>query len=472
MCIRPLCRSRSWRALWPVVAVVVVVVCSLVTAARAAEPPAWPQWRGPAGDGHAPAAHDLPVHWSETENITWKTPLPGRGWSSPVIGGSRIWLTTAIETPLSEAQRQRRLAGTRNPGSRTLSGPVQFHAICLDRKTGRILHDVMLFQVDDPQPIHKLNSYASPSPVLAGGRLYCSFGDFGTAAVDAANGKLLWSNRLLRLDHVNGPGSTPVLYNDLLIVVCDGSDVQFIAALECRTGKLRWKTARSGRLRDDPDLKKAYGTPLIIKQGGRDLLVSPAADWLYGYDPATGEELWKLPYGDLGFSIVPKPVVAGDLLFMSTSFNQPQILAVKLKGPDTPPEILWRERRAAPRMPSMLVVGSELYVVNDAGIATCLEISAGKKVWTGRLGGNFSSSPLFADGRIYASNREGETFVFRPGPAFELEATNQLEGSIMASPVAVGRSMYLRTDAAIYCIEKGDSPSQPLSSKPQSSSSS
>jgi len=467
-CIRPPGGSRLCRAVWPAVA---MAACLIHTAAFAAEPPAWPQWRGPAGDGHAPSARDLPVHWSETENITWKTPLPGRGWSSPVIGGPRIWLTTAIETPLSETQRQRRLAGVRNAGSRTLSGPVQFHAICLDRDTGRILHDVMLCRVDDPQPIHKLNSYASPSPVLAGGRLYCSFGDFGTAAVDATTGQLLWTNRLLRLDHVNGPGSTPLLYNDLLIVACDGSDVQFIAALECGTGKLRWKTARSGKLRDDPDLKKAYGTPLIITQGGRDLLVSPAADWLYGYDPATGKELWKLAYGDLGFSVVPKPVTAGDLLFMSTSFNQPQILAVKLKGPDTP-QILWRERRAAPRMPSMLVVGSELYVVNDAGIATCLETASGKKVWTGRLGGNFSSSPLYADGRIYAGNREGETFVFRPGRAFTLEATNQLDGSIMASPVAVGRSIYLRTDAAIYCIEKGDSPSQPLSSKPQSSSSS
>jgi len=245
-----------------------------------------------------------------------------------------------------------------------------------------------------------------------------------------------------------------VLWRDRLILTLDGSDVQQIAALDPATGKIAWKTARSGELRDNPEARKAYATPLVVSLDGRDVLLSPGADWLYGYDPATGRELWRLNYGVLGFSVVPRPVVAHGLAFFSTSFLQPELLAVRLGDGRAPPEIVWREKKGAPSKPSLLVVADELYMVSDRGVATCLDARTGEPRWTERLGGNFSSSPLFADGRIYVGNHDGQTFVFRPGQAFELLATNQLDGQIMATPAAVGRSLYLRTDAALYRIEK------------------
>ena len=429
--------------------IVVLLACS-----GAARADSWPQWRGPDGQGHAPAAHDLPVTWSETENVAWRTPLPGRGWSSPVIDGDRIWLTTAVETPLSQEEKDRRLAGNKFAKQLSLSGPVVFRALCVDRTTGRLLHDVELFASESPAPVHSLNSYASPSPVLADGRVFCHFGAYGTACVDAATAKVVWTNRELVVNHENGPGSSPVLWRDRLILTLDGSDVQETAALDATTGKIAWKTARSGELRKDPDQKKAYGTPLVATLGGRDVLLSPGADWLYGYDPSTGRELWRMNYGVLGFSVVPRPVVAHGLAYLSTSFMQPELLAVRLGDGSSAPEIAWREKKGAPSKPSMLVVGDDLYVVSDRGVATCLDARTGEARWTERLGGNFSSSPLFADGRIYVGNHDGQTFVFEPGTPHKALATNTLDGQIMATPAALGRAIYLRTDQALYRIEK------------------
>jgi outer membrane protein assembly factor BamB len=431
-----------------------LTVAAAITLPLVAAEPDWPQWRGPAGQGHAPAARDLPVTWSETENVAWKTPLAGRGWSSPVIGGGRIWVTTALEREASPEEKARALAGNRMAGQLEVSGSVTIRAVCLDEASGKILHDVELFTISDPQPIHKLNSFASPSPVLAGERLYCHCGDFGAACLDAATGEVLWRNRELRLNHENGPGSTPVVWHDKLIVHLDGSDVQSIAAYDTATGKLAWQTPRSGTLRDDPQLKKAYGTPLILPLEGRDVVLSPAADWLYAYDPATGRELWKMGYGVLGFSIVPRPVVAGELVLLSTSFMQPELLAVKLAGAVTAPEIVWREKKGAPTMSSALVVDGLVFMVSDKGVATCLDAASGERLWSERLGGNFSSSPLFADGRIYVGNRDGDTFVIEPSREFTLLATNHLDGGIFASPAAVGRAIFLRTEDALYRLEK------------------
>ncbi|NBU40676.1 MAG: hypothetical protein EBS51_07695 [Planctomycetia bacterium] len=304
-----------------------------------------------------------------------------------------------------------------------------------------------------PQPIHTLNSFASPSPVIADGRLYCHFGDYGTACVDAATGTVAWTTRDLRLAHENGPGSTPVLWKDRLIVHCDGIDSQAIVALDAKSGAVAWRTERSGQMHDNVQFKKAYGTPLVVEQGGREVLVSPGADWLYGYDPRTGEELWKASYGVLGFSIVPRPVAAHGLVFVSTSFMQPELLAFRLGDGAATPEIVWREKKGAPTMSSPLVVGDELYMVTDKGVGTCLDARTGRVNWTERLGGNFSSSPLLADGHIYIGNRDGRTFVLRPGRDYQVEAINQLDGAIFATPAALGTALYVRTDMALYRIE-------------------
>ena len=416
--------------------------------------PPWNQWRGPAGQGHAPAAKGLPLAWSESENVVWKTPVEGKGWSSPVLADGRLWLTTAVETPLSEAEKAERLANVENSSSLQVSGPVSLRAVCLDATSGKVLHDIELFRQSQPDPIHSLNSYASPSPILDGGRLYCHFGTNGTACVDAASGEIVWSHTLQKIKHENGAGGTPVLFENRLIFDCDGSDQQYVVALDTATGAVAWKTERSGERNPEPQLKKAYGSPIVTEIGGRPVLLSTGADWLYAYDPEDGRELWKQAYGVLGFSIVPRPIVGHGMAYISTSFMQPELLAVKLPSGDALPEIAWRVKKSVPNIPSPILVGDEIVMVSDKGVATCLDADSGEVRFSERLGGNFCSSPLYADGRIWVGNREGQTFILTPGKEFHVEATNQLDGEIMATPIAVGPALFLRTDKAVYRIEK------------------
>lgn len=432
-----------------------LIVASVGGSARAEASPEWPQWRGPAGQGHAPEARGLPRRWSETENVRWKTPIEGKGWSSPVLADGRLWLTTAVETPLGEAEKAERLATVENASTLHVSGPVSLRAVCLDAATGKVLHDVELFRPSQPDPIHSLNSYASPSPVLEGGRLYCHFGTNGTACLDAASGEILWTHALQRLKHENGAGGTPTLWKNRLIFDCDGSDVQYVVALDAATGDVAWKTERTGERNPEPQLKKAYGSPIVTEVGGRPVLLSTGADWLYAYDPADGRELWKQPYGVLGFSIVPRPVVGHGMAYVGTSFMQPELLAVRLPAEEGgAPEIVWRAKKGIPNIPSPLLVGDDILVVSDKGVASLLDAHSGETVWSERIGGNFCASPLFADGTIWLSNREGETFHLAPGREFRPEGKCTLDGEIMATPVAVGRTFFIRTDKAVYRIEE------------------
>lgn len=411
----------------------------------------WPQWRGPDGQGHS-AATGLPVTWTDTSNVAWKVKIPGRGWSSPVIAGSQIWLTTAIETPAKPADIERRLKANTGDQPLTLLEQVELRAVCVDRHTGRIAHNVLMITAREPQWVHQLNSYASPSPVYEDGRLYGHFGTFGTACVETASAKLVWANADLHVMHENGPGGSPVVCGDKIIFHLDGSDQQFIAALDKYTGKLAWKTARTGKMNDDPQLRKSYGTPLVVEMDSGLQVVSPASDWVYGYDPESGRELWKVPYGELGFSLTPRPVVGNGMIFMATGFGRAQLLALKYRQ-ELQPKIMWRYKRGSPTMPSPLLVGSELYFVSDNGVFTCLDAETGNEHYRERLGGNFSSSPLYADGRIYVSNREGVTYVLATGTAFQKLAENQLPEAIFASPAAVDGALYIRTESMLYRLQ-------------------
>lgn len=411
----------------------------------------WPQFRGPSGQGHATAS-GVPLTWSESQGVAWKTPIPGRGWSSPVIEGDEIWLTTAVETPLTAEEKAERQKRAKANQPLTQSGPLSLRAIGLDRRTGQVLHDVAVLTEPEPQPVHNLNSFASPTPVLETGRLYCHFGTYGTACLDTQSRRVVWTNRDLKINHENGPGSSPILWGDKLIFHCDGSDKQFIVALDKHTGQIAWKTDRSGTLRPDVQMKKAYCTPLIVELEGRPQLISPAADWVYAYDPDSGRELWKLSYGVLGFSNVARPVAGHGLLYIVTCFMKSELLAVKVTNGK--PEIAWRYDKSMPKMPSPLLVGNEIYLVGDqGGVVTCLDARTGEQRWQKRLGGNYAASPLLADGRIYLFSQEGLTTVLAPGPEYVELAKNQLEGQFMASAAALGKSLYLRTDRAIYRVE-------------------
>ena len=294
------------------------------------------------------------------------------------MAGDEIWMTTAIESPISDEEKAERLKGNTGNQPLNVAGKLSLRALCVDRRSGKLIHNVELLVEPKPQPAHAMNSFASPTPVLEDGKLYCHFGAYGTACLDTATQKVLWTNRDTVINHENGPGSSPVLEGDLLIFHCDGSDQQYIAALDKRTGKLAWKTDRSGEMNAEPQLKKSYGTPLVVEIDGKANLVSPAADWLYGYDPATGRELWKVPYEKLGFSISPRPVAGHGMVFMSTSFMQAELIAFKYDQPGKP-EIAWRFGRQAPSIPSPLLVGDEIYIVSDKGIATCLDAHTGNR---------------------------------------------------------------------------------------------
>lgn len=389
----------------------------------------WPQFRGPAGQGHAQAT-DLPLHWNASENIVWKTAIPGLGWSSPVVSGNQIWLTTAEEEGRS------------------------LRAICVDINSGKIIHNVEVFRPSEALPINPKNSYASPTPVLKEGRVYVHFGSAGTACLDAASGRILWSDASIVVDHKEGPGSSPVLWQDKLIVNFDGRDHRWVVAFNTQSGRIDWQTERSAPLDKNPEKNKSYCTPLIVQHGGRDICINPGAMRVSAYDPANGEELWWCDTG--GFSTVPRPVVANQLTYICTGYPRSQLLAVPLDGQGNKTDrVAWRFDRQVPLNPSLLIVGDELYMVSDRGILTCLDAKTGKELWTERLGGNYSASPQYANGRIYICSEQGEVIVLAPGREYRELARSQMPGRILATPAMFGRTVLLRTDSELYRIEQG-----------------
>ena len=420
------------------------------TAAPAAE--TWPEFRGAGAQGHAPTT--APLTWSATKNIAWKAAIPGKGWSSPVIAGDRIWLTTSLESSITPEEAKRRISMAKGyKGHLTAVGPVSLRLISLDRRTGRQLYDVELFHEDMPAALHKINSFASPTSVLEGNRIYCHFGTYGTAAVDAESGRTLWTRRF-EIDHIVGPGSSPVLHGKLLILTCDGADKQFIVAVDKTTGKTVWQVDRPPIDAKDEDMRKSFCTPLIIDDGRREQMIVPGAQWLVSYDPRTGKELWRLNHGS-GFSIVPRPVYGQGIVYFCTGFGKAKLLAVRTDGQGdiTGTHVAWTSDRQIALRPSPLLQDGLLYIISDTGVATCFDGATGKIHWTKRIPGNYSASPLLVDGRIYFFNEEGKTTVIKPGKKFEELTVNTLDEGCMASAAALDGALYVRTRGHLYRIE-------------------
>jgi outer membrane protein assembly factor BamB len=401
---------------------ILTLACVLLCATFASAQDTWPQFRGPDGQGHSTAT-GLPLEWSETRNVAWKTAIPGLGWSSPVVANDKVWITTATE-------------------ERGFS----LRAMAFDAATGRAVVNVEVFEIPyDRREINPKNSWASPTPIIDGDRVYVHFGADGTAAL-SSTGEIIWKTRF-DYQSQHGAGGSPVLYGDLLIFNCDGSDNAFVVAIDKHTGKQKWKTNR-GYPAD-----QAYTTPLVIRVGDKDQLISVGAFRARAYDPLTGKEIWRVRY-DEGFSNVPRPVFGHGLVFIATGFQQPELLAVRPDGSGdvTKTHVAWSLKRGAPLTPSPLIVGDELYVVNDGGIATCIDARSGAIVWQQRLGGTYSASPVFADGRIYFLAEQGVTTVIVPGKVFRRLATNALDGGLLASMAIAGGSVFLRTDSHLYRI--------------------
>ena len=428
--------------------------CLLVTGAMAAE---WSQFRGPNGDGHASSKH-LPVKWNESENITWKQSIPGRGWSSPVVSDGTIWLTTAVETPMSPEQIEAfraELKKSGNPIANQMAavGSVSLRAVAIDFKTGKILKNIELFHVSRPDGIHSLNSYASPSPILGEGRLFCHFGRYGTACVETKTGKILWQVNLPN-NHSVGPGSSPVLFEDLLIVPCDGTEAQYVTALRIGDGTPAWRVNRPKMKGDLGDLHKAFSTPLVITVAGQPQVVIPGAQWDVAYEPRTGKEIWRVNHGE-GFSTVPRPVFANGLVYLCTGYMRPELWAIRPDGQGdvTDTHVAWKYKKQVPAMPSPVVVGKEIYFVSDQGVATCVDALTGTEIWQKRVDGNYSASPMHCDGKIYLGNREGQMIILKAGRTFERLEVNSLDGQILATPAVVSDALLLRTNTHLYRVE-------------------
>jgi outer membrane protein assembly factor BamB len=414
----------------------------------------WPQFRGPSGDGTS-AARNLPTQWGGGfADPTWQVEIPGRGWSSPVVIGDRVWLTSAEAVALPTAERQRKLAeGFYKDFQEQFQAhsSVTLYAIEVNLKTGELLRELELFTCEDAAPIHATNTYASPTPASDGQRLYCHFGSLGTVALELANGRVVWHERF-RVDDITGPGSSPVLWRDKLILPCDGADQQFVVALDKLTGQIAWKTPRP-KIDLEGKHRRAFSTPLVVEHGGREQLIVPGAQWMCSYDPGTGEELWRVNFGD-GHATIPRPVYRDGLVYVCTGYMKPQLWAMRVDGRGDVSEshVAWRYERQVPEISSPIVVGDELCFISTLGVATCLDAKSGRVHWQERLGGNFAASPIAADGKVYFTSQEGVTTVLAAGRDYKPLARNQLIGQTMASPAIAGESILIRADRKLNCI--------------------
>lgn len=398
----------------------------------------WPDFRGPARSGHADPASVPPSEWSDTAGFKWKTAIPGQGYSSPIVRDGRIWLTTA------------------------LSAGASLHAVCVDLATGKILHDVEVFKTSNPGPKHNHNSFASPSPAVDDERVYVSFGTHGVAALDVKTAKPVWTNRDFNLDFLTGAGSSPILYRDLLIIECDAVNEQYVIALDKRTGKQVWKTPRSKQFPPtNPNKRRAFSTAIIEKVAGRDVLLSVGAQRAYGYDPATGRELFFVDHP--GYSNVCRPLVYNGLLIVSSCYDRSEMLAAKLpaeikadaKPIDLASQIAWTAKVGIPYKPSVLLVNDRLYMVADSGVARCVDPKTGDVLWTKRLGQAYSTSPLYAGGKIYFLSEKGDVHVIKPTAGAEPEVVKEfkVEEGFMASPAVVGNALILRSTGHLYRVD-------------------
>jgi outer membrane protein assembly factor BamB len=411
---------------------VLLVLLGLSAAATRSEDH-WSEFRGPAGTGLS-SSTGLAREWSETRNVAWKTKVHGRGWSSPVVLGGQVWLTTA----------------TRD--GRELS------VIAIDGDSGKLVHDILLFRVEKPEDTARYNSFASPTPVIEEGRVYVHFGSYGTAALDTATGRTLWTRRDLPCNHWRGPGSSPMLFGELLIVHFDGYDRQYAVALDKRSGRTLWTSKRDYDFgTDDGDMKKAYATPVVIEAGGRPQLISQAAKAVLALDPKTGRELWRVRYDS--HSAAARPLFANGLVYVGSGRGPSELYAIRPDGSGdvTATHVAWKAVRGIGASPSPILVGELLYAVADkGGVVTCLDAKTGAELWQQRTGAHdHTASPLFADGALYFFAEDGSALLLAPGRAYrEIGRAGVGEGGVMATPAIAGRAIFLRSESHLYRIER------------------
>jgi outer membrane protein assembly factor BamB len=413
-----------------------VLVLSFGSFARAEEN--WPQFRGPRGDGISDGK-GAPGEWGVDKNVKWRTAIHGKAWSSPVVWGKQVWMSSA-----------------------TADGH-ELYAVCVDADSGKIVYDIKLFDVPNPQYCIPFNSYGSPSPCIEEGRVYVTFGAPGTACLDTATGKVLWARTDFVCNHYRSAGSSPTLWHDALFMNFDGSDHQFVVALDKKTGQTVWRTERStdyadldpsGKPRAEGDFRKAFSSPRIASVDGKDQLISLGSKAIYGYDPVNGNELWRLEI-KTSFSGSDTPVIADGVIYYGTGHGSTDLVAFRPgSGVLGEKDIVWRTHKSVPTRSSVLVVDGLVYMTTDAGIVNCLDAKTGKVIWHDRIDGQYSASPIYAGGNIYFFSEEGVTTVLAGAKEFKVLARNQLPEGFMATPAVAGNALFLRTRTALYRVEK------------------
>ncbi|MEM7474760.1 MAG: PQQ-binding-like beta-propeller repeat protein [Planctomycetota bacterium] len=389
----------------------------------------WKQFRGDNTNGLALSA-DLPTEWSEEKNVLWSTPIHGRGWSSPVVDQGEIWLTTA-----------------------TLNGK-KMSALCVDFESGKILHDLLLFENAEVQQDHHVtNSFASPTPIIEGENVYISFGAYGTACLRRSTGEVLWQRRDLPCNHYRGAGSSPILYQDLLIFHMDGFDHQYAVALDKKSGKTVWKQDRDIDYgTTNGDFFKAFSTPIVIQVNGRDQLISPASKTCLALDPLTGKEIWRVRYAE--HSTTVRPLFDGTSIYLSTGFGRAKMMSVRVDGMGdvTDTHVNWVQPKSIGSKPSPVLIDGLLFDVTDTGIFERLDAKTGEIVWKTRLEGKFSASLVANSKYIYLFNHENTGWVYTIGEEPELVAMNKLPDGCNASPAIADDSLVVRTTKSLYRI--------------------
>ena len=424
--------SKVYKRVYVTLLSLISVSCGL----WAQEPAFWTHFRGSKLNGIS-LEKDFPSVWSDSVNIAWKIPESGKGWSSPLVFEDQVWYTTA--------KRESR----------------EIRALCVDLKTGKKLHDLLIFQPDKLFRIHAVNSYATPTPAIEEGYVYLHFGRYGTTCLNSTTGETVWVRKDLQCEHIQGPGSSLLIYKDKLIVHLEGTDVQQILALDKRSGKTLWIAERPKEIYDSmaPIGKKAFVTPIIISIKGRDLLISNGSRTCMAIDPETGEEVWQVNQGD--DSTISMPVEGNGLLYFYTSFvsgeNGGKYAELFALNPDGSGDIgethlRWRMKAPILQLSTPVFVDWLLYTVDSKGVFFCLNGQTGEVLWSENLKGKFHSSPIYADGLLYLSSTRGETYVFRAGPKPELLSKNRLKGEIWATPAFTGGAILMRTSDYLYKI--------------------
>lgn len=412
----------------------------------------WPCRTGPTLDGHAAAADSvgLPVEWREDDgtNIRWKIALEDFGHSTPVVGDGRIWLTAATK----EGHRQ--------------------YVYCLNAANGEVIHHRLMFENADPEPLNnEINTYASPSCALDEDAVYVHFGSYGTARLDLRTAETVWERRDIECRHFRGPGSSPILFGDLLLLTFDGIDQQFLMALDRHTGETIWRTDRTTDYGDldengvplrEGDLRKAYGTPGLVEVAGRTQVVSIGSRAAFSYDALTGKEIWTVRHDD--FNASAPPSFFRNLAILNTGSRSANLLAVRLEpstqGDVSESHVVWNRDKGNSDLAAPLVIGDRIFMITNTGVGSCLDVQTGEEIWKGRIDGTYTASPVTANGFIYFCSEEGVTTVVEASDEFRVVARNPLSEGMRASPAVAGGYLFLRSFGHVYCIGASDTVDQ------------